>query len=266
MSLEYAIEYPCEMRSQYGESTLRALARTGSLISKMVNETIEGSRLPSEESVEFTTRFADDLEKAEIVSSYCRNNCPAHLNDQPGNQDRQTVHAESSEPIGCLGRIRYPIEARFEHFLADRTQLLYDTIAPEQWPRLLRLLIDPESPFDGEGTKELRRVTTAEGLRFFELRLPISLARQASRLTTDNIFDLLAGFAASDGGASGYQRELPVMALADYADFLEALLVIDLTESEQTRLCTQSASYPQFLRLTRAIRLAEELGVRVLLD
>jgi len=55
MSLEYAIEYPCEMRREYGESTLRALARTGSLISRMVNETIEGSRQPSEESIQFTT-------------------------------------------------------------------------------------------------------------------------------------------------------------------------------------------------------------------
>ena len=30
--------------------------------------------------------------------------------------------------------------------------------------RLFHILIDPESPFDGEATKELRRVTTAERL------------------------------------------------------------------------------------------------------
>lgn len=266
MSLEYAIEYRCEMRRQYGESTIRALARTGSLISRMVNETIEGSRLPSAESVQFTTRFAEDLEKAEQVASFCRTHCPANLGRDTGSEDYSSRMTGIAEPIGCLGRIRYPIEARFERFLADRVQLLYDTVAPDQWPRLLHLLIDSESPFDGEGTKELRRVTTTEGLRFFEQRVPISLARKAARLTTDNLFDLLAGFSASDGGATGYQRELPLMALGDYAEFLESLLINDLTEDERMRLHTQSASYSQYVRFTEALRLAEKLGVRLLMD
>lgn len=269
MSLEYAIEYPCEMRRQFGESTLRALARTGSLISRMVNETIETSRSPSEESVQFTARFADDLEKTEQVASYCRAHCPANLEQEREARDVEDwppIEAGVSESIGCLGRIRYPIEARFERFMADRLQLLYDTLDREEWPHLLHILIDSESPFDGEGTKELRRVTTAEGLRFYELRIPIPLAREAARLTTDHVFDLLAGFTASDGGASGYQRELPVMALPDYTKFLEALLISDLTEDERRRLSTQSASYTQFVRFTQAVRLAEKLGVRLLMD
>ncbi len=277
MSLEYAIEYPCEMRRQYDEATLRAVARTGSLISRMVNETLEGSRLPSEESINFTTRFSDDLEKAELIASHCRTHCSAHLDrafeDDSGNQEppgkpagRPVGRMDTVEPIGCLGRIRYPIEARFERFLADRLQLIYDIVAPENWPHLLHILIDNESPFDGEGTKELRRVTTPEGLRFFEQRVPIELARRAGRLTTDNIFDLLAGFTASDGGASGYQRELPVIALPDYGEFLEALLINDLTEDERVRLNTQSASYAQYVRFTRGVRLAQKLGVRILLD
>jgi hypothetical protein len=144
--------------------------------------------------------------------------------------------------------------------------LLGDTLAQEQWPRLLLILVDPESPFDGEATKELRRVTTPEGLRFFELRTPISLARKTAKLTTDNLFDLLAGFAASDEGVSGYQRELPVMALSDYGEFLEALLIDGLTASERTRLHSQGSTYSQFMRFTRAVRLAESLGVRLLMD
>jgi hypothetical protein len=266
MSLEYAIEYQCEMRRLHGEATLRALARTGSLISRMVNETIEGSRLPSEESIQFTTRFADELEKAEQVASYCRTHCPAHIDEEYKFSDHISERTRAVEPIGCLGRIRYPIEAKFERFLADRLQLLYDTLVPEQWPQLMHILIDSESPFDGEGTKELRRVTTAEGLRFFEQRLPIALARQASRLTTDNLFDLLAGFTASDGGASGYQRELPPITLNDYTKFLEALLLSDLSEEEKARLHSQSASYSQFVRFACAVSLAEKLSVRLLLD
>jgi hypothetical protein len=276
MSLEYAIEYPCEMRRRHGERLLRGLGRAGSLVSQIVNASLENQRAPSEESIKFATEISEELEMSEQVAAYCRAHCPAHLEqnfdyefgdeDDEGEEAARFQPAATGEPIGCLGRIRYPIEARFERFLADRAQLLSDTLSQEQWPNLLRILVDPESPFDGEVTKELRRVTTPEGLRFFELRLPISLARKAARLTTDNLFDLLAGFASSDDGASGYQRELPVMALADYAEFLEALLINDLTAGERTRLLAQGASYSQFVRFTKAVRLAQSLGVRLLLD
>jgi hypothetical protein len=102
--------------------------------------------------------------------------------------------AGEGEAVGCLGRVNYPIDAHFEKFIADRVQLFLDTTEPEDRPRLFHILIDPESPFDGEATKELRRVTTADGLRFFELRLPIRLSRAGGHLTTDNVFDLLADF------------------------------------------------------------------------
>lgn len=278
MSLEYAIEYPCEMRRLYGEQTLRNLGRAGSLVSQIVNLTLENERPPSEESIKFTTELSDELELSEQVAEYCRARCPAHIErnfdyefdeddlDYKNEGSAASQSGRSGESIGCLGRIRYPIEARFERFLADRAQLLSDTLPQEQWPNLFLILIDPESPFDGEVTKELRRVTTPEGLRFFELRTPIALARKSARLTTDNLFDLLAGFAASDGGASGYQRELPVMALPDYAEFLEALLINGLTTGERTRLLSQGSSYSQFVRFTRAVRLAESLGVRLLMD
>jgi len=275
MSLEYAIEYPCEMRRQYQEETLRLLARTGSVVSRMVNETLDRSLPPSEESIQFTTRYADDLEKLEQIASYCRTHCPAHLDENLSNQVISNFTTQTSlpnhphhrtEPIGCLGRIHYPIEGRFERFVANRLQLLYDTLPAEQWPHLLHILIDPESPFDGEGTKELRRVTTAEGLRFFELRVPISLSRKSARLTTDNVFDLFSGFTSADQRATSYQRDLPPLALADYAEFLEALLISDLNNDEFARLCAQSSSYSQFIRFTHAVRLAQKLGVRLLLD
>lgn len=278
MSLEYAIEYPCEMRRLYGELTLRALGRAGSLVSQIVNMTLKNDRPPSEESIRFTTGLSDELEISEQVAEYCRTRCPAHVEqnfDYESDQDdlgcedeilNPPQGASRGETIGCLGRIRYPIEARFERFLADRAQLLSDTLPQDQWPSLFLILVAPESPFDGEVTKELRRVTTPEGLRFFEMRTPISLARKTAKLTTDNLFDLLAGFAASDDGVSGYQRELPVMALADYGEFLEALLIDGLTARERTRLHNQGSTYSQFMRFTRAVRLAESLGVRLLMD
>jgi hypothetical protein len=232
----------------------------------MVQETIEGARSPSEESVQFTTRFADDLEKVEQIAAFCRTECPIQLDSEAVDGDHWLGASGPNESISCLGRITYPIQARFERFLADRLQVLFDTVEPQQWPHLLQILVDSESPFDGEGSKQLRRVTTPEGLRFFEQRIPISLSRKAARLTTDHVFDLLAGFTASDGGAAGYQRELPVIALTDYAVFLETLLIDDLTAEERLRQHRLSSTYSQYLRFTRTIRVAEKLGVRVLLD
>src|SRR4029079_10943680 len=114
----------------------------------------------------------------------------------------------------------------------DRGPLSLAALDVGDQPRVRRILIDPESPFDGEATKELRRVVTDEGLRFFELRVPIVLTREAARLTTDNIFDLLAGFRSEDSEATTYTRELPYEAAADYYDFLDLMLRSELSQSE----------------------------------
>jgi hypothetical protein len=179
-------------------------------------------------------------------------------------QSREYQEYGTGRANRCLGRITYPIEGRFERFLADRLQLICDT-EPSQLATAASCAARFRTPFDGEATKELRRVTTAEGLRFFELRVPI-VARQASRLSTDNVFDLLAGFATTDDGASGYHRELPPQALIAYSEFLEGLLLKDLSEAERDRLESAGATYAQYLRFTQAIRTAESLGVRLLLD
>jgi hypothetical protein len=174
--------------------------------------------------------------------------------------------AGEGETVGCLGRISYPIEAQFEKFLADRVQLALDTIDKEDQPRLLLLLVDPESPFDGEGSKELRRVTTNTGLRFYELRLPISMTRQGAHITTDHLFDLIAGFRSDDASRTSYTREFPLQATADYYDFLDFLLRNDLTASEISRLHGRGRNYAQYLRLLAAFERAEALNARLLID
>ena len=142
----------------------------------------------------------------------------------------------------------------------------FDTLDKEDQPRLLRILVDPESPFDGEATKELRRVTTQQGLRFFELRVPIKLTREAITLTTDNIFDLLAGFRSEDSDETTYTREFPLAAVPDYYDLLDLVLRSELSQSEVSRLTSRSRNYTQFLRLLTAIEKAEALNARVLID
>ena len=253
VSLEFTIQYACPLRAEYSEKHLRDWGRLSSLHARL---TTGDASVPSAEKLQWVENAREELERMQRATTIC-SHCPASLpRDAAG----------EGESVGCLGRINYPIEAQFEKFLADRIQLSLDTLDKEDQPRLLRILVDPESPFDGEATKELRRVTTPEGLRFFELRVPITLTRDAARLTTDNIFDLLAGFRSDDNELTTYTREFPFEATGDYYDFLDLILRSDLGQSEIERLQSRSRNYLQFLRLLIAIEKAEALNTRVLID
>jgi hypothetical protein len=253
MSLEYAVDYPCVLRARYTERNLREWGRLGNLHTIL---TTGDQTAPSPDKIKWVEDAGAEIEVLQKETIVCAN-CPACLPPDT---------AGEGEAVGCLGRVNYPIEAHFEKFLADRVQLALDTLELEDQPRLLRILVAPESPFDGEATKELRRVTTDEGLRFFELRLPISLARAGSHLTTDNVFDMLAGFRSEDAAETSYTREFPLAAAGDYYDFLDLLLRNDLGELERERLHARTRNYAQFLRLLSAMERAEALSTRVLVD
>src|SRR2546425_12510136 len=199
MSLEFAVDYPCSLRARYDEKHLRDWGRLSNL--HTILTTVDQS-VPTADKLQWIENSSAEIDVLQKETAICAN-CPACL-------PRET--AGEGEAVGCLGRINYPIDAHFEKFLADRVQLFLDTFDHEDQPRLLHILVDPESPFDGEATKELRRVTTAEGLRFYELRIPIRLTRKGAHLTTDNVFDMFAGFRADDAKLTTYTREfsLPV--------------------------------------------------------
>lgn len=253
MSLEFAVQHRCTLRARYSEKHLREWGRLSSLHAAI---TTGDSSPPTEDKLKWIQDAAAEIDRLQSESAVCAN-CPACLPVEIAGQ---------GEAIGCLGRVNYPIDAEFEKFVANRVQLVLDTVDTADWPRLLHILIDPESPFDGEATKELRRVTTKEGLRFFQLRLPIKLARVGAHLTTDNIFDLLAGFRSEDAATTTYTREFATMATADYYDFLDLILRNDLSELEASRLRARSRNYVQFLRLLSAFERAEALETRVLVD
>ncbi|MDX6303747.1 MAG: hypothetical protein QOI77_716 [Blastocatellia bacterium] len=253
MSLEFTVEYPCVLRARYSEKHLREWGRLSNLHTIL---TTGDQSAPGPDKLQWIENAGAEIELLQSETAVCAD-CPACLPPEI---------AGEGEAVGCLGRITYPLDAQFEKFLADRVQLTLDTLDREDQPRLLRILVDPESPFDGEATKELRRVTTTEGLRFFELRLPIKLTREGSHLTTDHVFDLLAGFRSDDAEKSSYTREFPLSATGDYYDFLDLILRNDLSESEASRLNARSRNYAQFLRLLSAIERAEALEARVLVD
>src|ERR1700686_4079242 len=173
MSLEFTVEYPCVLRARYSERHLREWGRLSNLHPIL---TAGEQSPPGPDKIKWIEDAGAEIELLQHETAVCAN-CPACL---------PLEAAGEGEAVGCLGRINYPIDAQFEKFMADR---------------VLRILVDPESPFDGEATKELRRVTTADGLRFFESRLPIRLTREGSHLTTDNVFVLLAGFLSEVAGA-----------------------------------------------------------------
>ncbi len=253
MSLEFAVQYPCTLRARYAEKHLREWGRLSNLHTIL---TTGDQGAPGPDKIAWIENAGAEIELLQSETAVCAN-CPACL---------PLDAAGDGEAVGCLGRVNYPIDAQFEKFLADRVQLVLDTLDREDHPRLLRILVDPESPFDGEATKELRRVATADGLRFFESRLPIRLTREGSHLTTDNVFDLLAGFRSEDASATSYTREFPPSATGDYYDFLDLMLRNDLSESEASRLHARTRNYAQFLRLLSAIERAEALDTRVLVD
>lgn len=253
MSLEFAVEHPCVLRARYEEKHLRAWGRLGSIHTRL---TTGDTAAPTPDKLRFVEDASSEVELMQQEAVVCAT-CPACLPQET---------AGEGETVGCLGRISYPIEAQFEKFLADRIQLTLDTIDKEDQPRLLLLLVDPDSPFDGEGTKELRRVTTNTGLRFFELRLPIRLTREASHITTDHLFDLFAGFRSDDASNTTYTREFPFTATPDYYDFLDFILRNDLTSSEIERLHARGRNYAQYLRLLAAFERAEALKTRLLID
>lgn len=253
MSWEFAVEYLCPLRARYSEKHLREWGRLSNIHAKL---TTGENSVPSADKLEWVENARVEVETMQNETTICLN-CPSRL---------PLEAAGEGESVGCLGRINYPIEAQFEKFIADRVQLALDTLDPNDQPRLLRILVDPESPFDGEATKDLRRVTTSDGLRFFELRLPINLSRQGARITTDHLFDMLAGFRAEDAEMTSYTRELPFSATADYYDFLDLILRNDLGQSELSRLVGRGRNYSQFLRLLATIERAEALSTRVLLD
>src|SRR5437899_1433411 len=206
MSLEFAVDFRCALRARYDENHLREWGRLANLHTIL---TTGDQSAPGPDKLQWIESTAAEIDLLQSETAVC-SQCPACL---------PLDTAGEGEAVGCLGRVNYPIDAHFEKFLADRVQLVLDTLDREDQPRLLHILIDPESPFDGEATKELRRVTTDDGLRFFELRLPIRLSRTAARLTTDHVFDLIAGFRSEDSKQTGYEREFPFSATGDYYDF-----------------------------------------------
>src|SRR5947207_12656901 len=140
MSLEFAIDYPCALHARYGEKVLRSWGRRSHL--HAIVTTVDSSA-PGPEKVKWVENSASQIELLQAETEICAD-CPACLPREA---------AGEGEAVGCLGRVNYAVDAHFEKFIADRVQLVLDTLDREDQPRLMHILVDPESPFDCEATK-----------------------------------------------------------------------------------------------------------------
>ena len=134
MSLEYGLEFVCLVRRRVDETELRELARIADINARLVKMSLRSSIPPSEEMIQFVESSAEKLRKLDEILPVCRQ-CPANFMMEPNGLNAETV--------GCLGRINYPIDAGFEHFLASRIQLILDLNIQEDWPRALQVLAQP---------------------------------------------------------------------------------------------------------------------------
>src|SRR3977135_1601904 len=142
MSLEFTVEYPCVLRARYSEKHLREWGRLSNLHTIL---TIGDQSPPGPDKVQWIENAGAEIELMQSETAVCAD-CPACLPPEI---------AGEGEAVGCLGRINYPTHAPLQKRLADRVHAALVTLGREDQPRLLRILVDPESPFDGEATKEL---------------------------------------------------------------------------------------------------------------
>ena len=127
MSLEFAVHYPCILRARYSEKHLREWGRLSNLHTIL---TTGDQSAPSADKLKWIEESAAEVELMQSETTVCPN-CPACL---------PLEDAGEGEAVGCLGRINYPIDAQFEKFLADRVQLMLDTLDKADQPRLMRIL------------------------------------------------------------------------------------------------------------------------------
>ena len=137
MSLDFAVYYPCPLRARYSEQQLREWGRLSHLhtIVTTADQTVPGS-----DKLEWIEKAAPQIDLLQTETEICAH-CPACLPFEA---------AGEGEAVGCLGRVNYPVDAEFEKFLANRVQLVLDTVDREDWPRLMHIMVDPESPFGND--------------------------------------------------------------------------------------------------------------------
>src|SRR5258708_14546835 len=114
MSLEFAVQYPCVLRARYAEKHLREWGRLSNLHTIL---TTGDHTAPGADKLKWIEESAAEVELLQNETAVCAN-CPACLPPEA---------AGEGEAVGCLGRIKHPIDAPFDELPAPRAHKVRDT-------------------------------------------------------------------------------------------------------------------------------------------
>src|SRR5439155_596546 len=116
------------LRPLYGKGNIEIVTDDGHRVRGVVRsmKTTQALSAPGPDKLEWIQNSAPQIDLLQAETEICAN-CPACL---------PLEAAGEGEAVGCLGRVNYPVDAQFEKFVADRVQLVLDTVDREDQPRL----------------------------------------------------------------------------------------------------------------------------------
>lgn len=258
MGIDYVLPLPCRNRDELGEAGLRRWTFLY-MVHKylrahpdMPGAVSERWKMPITRGVEMEQQEfgRDDVAKVgrEIgpLIARCRD-CPANLDPK-------------ADEFGCVGRINYPVQARFEEFLADTLQRILDRLEPERWPALLALILHRDGPFDGKPVARLRLLAAGGRGRVFEREEAVDFHRVGDGISTDAVIHALMGL-PHDGRGTSYGREIPRSLVPVYLELMTGLLYGSLSDEKVSSFSRSCSTYLQFRWFHQALKLAAKLDL-----
>lgn len=260
MGIDYVLPYPCDNRKELGEAGLRRwtflymVHKYLGAHPDMPGAVSERWKMPvtrglSEDQQEFGREDVDQV--GDRIAPYIRRcgECPANLDPK-------------ADEFGCVGRINYPIQVRFEEYLADTTQRVMDRLEPDEWPALLTLVMRRDGPFDGKPVARLRLLAAGGRGRVLERDEAMAFHRVGDGLSTDALIHALMGLPHKSSDSS-YGREIPRAMVPVYLEFLSGVLYGSLPEAKVASFSRSCSSYLQFRWFHQALKLASRLDLPI---
>ncbi len=256
MGIDYVLPHPCVNRDELGEDGLRRWT-----FLYMVHKYLKANPdMPGAVSERWKMPVTRGLDREQ--QEFGREDVD-RVGGQIGPLIRRCEDCRANldpkaDEFGCVGRINYPIQARFEEFLADALQKIMDRLEPEEWPALLSLIMRQDGPFDGKPVARLRLLASGGRGKVLERDEAVAFHRVGDGLSTDSVIHALMGLPHTLSGTS-YGREIPKDMVPVYQEFLGGLLYGSQSSEKISSFSRSSSTYLQFRWFHQALKLAAGL-------